>query len=206
MKYFPLFVSNQLIFLSRSRMKYAVGATLFCTMGLMASQEAKASDSFKKGDLVEAWNTGWYKGHILEVGTGEHKGYYFVHFDGYSSASDQWVQAKNVQARQTPKVYSGPPRAGRYLLMGYGNPRNPLHIGYFILSGGKQYRFYSMGNKLIGAGRYRFNTASKTVEWQTGPFKKNGWGGKFEISREGKTHTISVNRATIGTNSSDSRR
>ena len=90
--------------------------------------------------------------------------------------------------------------------MGYGNIYNPIRIGYFILSGGSQYRFYNLGDQLIGAGRYRFNATSKTVEWQSGPFKKSGWGGRFEISREGKTHSITVNRATVGSNSSDSRR
>lgn len=63
-----------------------------------------------------------------------------------------------------------------------------------------------MGDKLIGTGRYRFNGASKKVSWLSGPFRKANWGGEFQISREGKTHTIRINRATIGTNSTDSRR
>ncbi|GEM_PF-4523289 len=39
--------------------------------------------------------------------------------------------------------------------------------------------------------------------WKTGPYAKV-WDGGFEISREGKTRTIRLMRATIATNSSDS--
>jgi hypothetical protein len=173
-----------------------------------ASIAAKAHNggNLQKGDAIEAWDTGWYKARVLEIGTGEHHGYYLVRFDGYSSASDRWVQAKNIRVAPRPNS-SAPPRAGKYLIMGYGgNINNPIHIGYFILSGGNQYRYYNMGNKLLGAGRYRFNATSKEVRWLSGPFKKANWGGKVEISRQGKTHTITINRATIGTNSTDSRR
>lgn len=161
-----------------------------------------AVQKFKVGDAVEAYNIGWYKGRVVELGTGKkNTGDYLVDFDDYSI--DQWFDAKNVRAIQVSKVYSGPPRAGRYLVMGFGNPSNPLHLGYFVLKGGNEYRFYTMGDKLIGAGGYRFDPASKIVTWLSGPFKKNKWEGKFEITREGKTHTIRLNRATIGTNSTD---
>lgn len=168
----------------------------------LLAPQSPAGQKFEVGDAVEAWNITWYKGHVMEIGTGkQYTGDYLVRYDEFGN--DQWFAAKNVRAIQTVKVYSGPPRAGRYLVMGYGNLSNPLHLGYFVLKGGNEYRFYTMGDKLIGTGRYRFVAASKTVSWLSGPFKQSKWDGKFEISREGKTHNISLNRATLGTNSTD---
>lgn len=185
--------------------KAATGRTSQGTSPKAPAAKPSSGSKFKKGDEIEAWDTGWYKARVLEVGTGEHQGSYMVHFEGYSSASDHWVQAKNIRVRPgaEPAV---PPRAGKYYLQGYGNIYNPIYLGYFILSGGNQYRFYNMGNKLIGTGRYRFSGASKKVSWLSGPFKKSNWGGKFEVSRQGKTHSITVNRATVASNSTDSRR
>jgi hypothetical protein len=161
-------------------------------------------DTFKVGDAVEAWNITWYKGRIVEIGTGkENTADYLVDFDDFKL--HQWFKAKNVRALQAPKEYAGPPRAGKYLVMSYGNPRNPLPLGYFLLKGGSEYRFYTLADKLIGSGTYRFDAAAKLLTWVSGPFKESRWDGKFEITREGKSHTIRFNRTTLGTNSTDER-
>ncbi len=96
------------------------------------------------------------------------------------------------------------PRLGKYNVLSYGaDPNNPLRLGYFELSSGGKYKFYQMGGKFVGGGDYSFDAASNTVEWTSGTFKDNGWGGAFEIDREGKTHLIRLTRNTIGTNSTD---
>ncbi|MDQ2746922.1 MAG: hypothetical protein M3T96_06660 [Acidobacteriota bacterium] len=96
------------------------------------------------------------------------------------------------------------PRSGKYDVLSYGaDPNNPLRLGYFELSSGGKYKFYQMGGKSVGGGDYRFDAASNTVEWTSGIFKDNGWGGAFEVDREGKTHKIRLTRTTIGTNSTD---
>ena len=44
--------------------------------------------SWKVGDKVEAWNVTWYKATILEIGTGQYKGYYKVRYEGFSISSE----------------------------------------------------------------------------------------------------------------------
>jgi hypothetical protein len=105
----------------------------------------------------------------------------------------------SIRAVQAPA-----PRAGKYHILSYGNPRNPIRLGHFELAAGNRYRFFDNGGKDLGEGSYTFNAGTSTVEWVEGPFKKNQWGGAFTVEREGKTHKIRLNRVTFGTNSTDS--
>jgi hypothetical protein len=94
------------------------------------------------------------------------------------------------------------PRNGKYLIMSYGAPsRPPLHLGYFVLDGGK-YKAYLPGDRLSGSGEWQYDGAEKTVIWKSGPYA-GVWGGKFEVDRGGKTHNLRMKRSTIGTNSTD---
>lgn len=97
------------------------------------------------------------------------------------------------------------PRLGKYTIMAYGNPRfPPSYLGHFELLSGGRYRPYLFGGELSGEGKYSFDPATGRVEFLSGKFKDDGWGGGFEISREGKTHTITLyGKGTIGTNSTD---
>ena len=97
------------------------------------------------------------------------------------------------------------PRLGKYTVMSYGDPRNlPLPLGHFELLSGGRYKSYLFGGEPSGEGKYSFDAATGNVKFLSGKFKDDGWGGGFEISREGKTHTIRLyGRGTIGTNSTD---
>ncbi|QEC66974.1 hypothetical protein FRZ67_06560 [Panacibacter ginsenosidivorans] len=164
------------------------------------------TQSFSIGDKIEAYNSGaWYKGSILETGTGTYAGYYKVQYDGYSQV--QWIKAANIRMQQTSDANvendKKGPRNGTYIILSYGSASNPIRIGYFELQNGK-YTYYNMSKKNIGQGSFTYNAANKTVQWTSGPFKVANWSGKFEIDREGKTHKIRLNSVTIGTNSTDS--
>src|SRR5665647_702020 len=161
--------------------------------------------NFQVGNKVEIYNSGgWYKGSILEIGTGNYKGYYSVKYDGYSQP--QWMKESNIRLQKTASnnndLNKGP-RNGNYIILSYGSAANPIRIGYFELKNG-QYTYYNMNKKIIGYGSYTYDTGNKTVQWKTGPFTDAKWGGSFEIDREGKTHKIRLNSATIGSNSTDS--
>ena len=96
------------------------------------------------------------------------------------------------------------PRLGKYDILSYGNPKNPpIRHGHFELLSGGKYKFYDNGGNLKSEGKYSFDAAAGTVEWLSGIFKADGWGGAFTISREGKTHNIRLTRSTFGTNSTD---
>lgn len=70
-------------------------------MGAMAQPQ-----SYKVGDRVEAYDFGWYKGTITEVGTGSNQGYYLVKYDAYSTA--RYFKPANLKPGgppDTPKSY-----------------------------------------------------------------------------------------------------
>ncbi|MFO0820495.1 MAG: hypothetical protein U1A77_21290 [Pirellulales bacterium] len=97
------------------------------------------------------------------------------------------------------------PRLGKYRILSYGAVGNPpLFLGSFVLEKGGVYKVYLPGDKPAGEGTYAYDAAGQKVEWKTGPYAmEKGWGGGFEIDREGKTHKIRLKRTTIGTNSTD---
>ena len=162
------------------------------------------SQTFKPGDKVEINNSGgWYKGSVEQIGSAEWAGYYKVSYDGYTG--QQWMKASNIkmQAAAAATSTAAGPRNGMYIILSYGNPSNPLRLGYFNLSGG-QYTYYDMAKKVIGSGSYTYNAGTKTVQWTSGPFKDSFHSGAFETDRGGKTHKVRLNSVTIGSNSTDS--
>jgi hypothetical protein len=99
----------------------------------------------------------------------------------------------------------GEPRLGKYRILSYGAVgKPPLVLGHFELQKGNVYKVFLPGDKPAGEGTYAYDAATKAVVWKTGPYAtEKGWGGGFEIDREGKTHKIRLKRTTIGTNSLD---
>ncbi len=163
--------------------------------------------SYKIGQKVEAWNVGWYKATILEVGSGDKAGYIKVHYDDYSSASDQYLKESSVRILKNaaPDNYGPGPRNGRYTIRSYGgNGSNPIILGYFDLNNGK-YNYYNAAKNLIGTGTYLYDAGSKNVIWQSGGLKKYDDNAGFEITREGKTHHIRLKYGTSASNSTDSK-
>lgn len=160
--------------------------------------------SFRVGDKVEVFNSGgWYAATIQQSGTGDYNGYYYVKYEKYSQG--QWIKGTNIRLKSSSDMPAadGGPRNGQYIILSYGDPSNPMRLGYFYLNNGK-YSYYNLVKKLIGEGSYSFNKASNIVDWKSGPFKNANWTGYFEIDRGGKTHKIRLNRVTIGSNSTDS--
>lgn len=165
---------------------------------------ARAAAAWKVGDRVEAWNSSWFPVTILEIGSGSHAGQFKVRYDGFSSASDQWMKESKIRATQVaPSTIGIRPRAGRYVVLSYGSA-NPLRLGYFDLMAGDRYRFFTNGGRSIGEGTYTFDAKTSTLQWRVGPFQESGWSGGFSVERDGKTHKIRLNRTTFGSNSTDS--
>ncbi len=159
---------------------------------------------YQVGQKVEAYNVTWYKATVTGFGSGDLAGYIKVHYDDYSSASDQYLKASSIRIpKNTPADnYTAGPRNGRYTILSYGNIYNPITLGYFDLNNGS-YTYYDAAKKPIGKGIYQYDGNSKEVKWQSGPLKDYGANAGFEIDREGKTHKIRLKYSTIGTNSTD---
>jgi hypothetical protein len=196
------------------------------TVSLVPAQAApqSASASRKVGDKVEARNVTWCPATIIEIGSGEYSGYYKVHYEGFSNASDQWIKASNIRsaaktaaatdkAKQTSsrqekgkQAAASAPHLGKYLIYSYGASDNiPLFLGHFELQSGGRYRASRRSSGgYYGSGRYSYDAATQTIKWLSGPYLRDKWGGKFSVTREGKTHRIELRLRTVATNSTDS--
>lgn len=190
-----------------------VRALLLVTLSLaLPSDVLSQTSGWKVGDRVEAYDGSayqWYSGAVSQVGTGAKAGDFLVKWDKWSGSL--WVASKNIRvdgagakakAALTQSQATTPPRLAKYLIMSYGDPtRPPLHLGYFELLANGSYRSLDMGSNVLGSGRYTYDVTSKLIQWKSGPFLTAGWDGKFEITREGKTHNVQLRRGTFGTNS-----
>ena len=164
---------------------------------------SSGNSKYKIGQHVEAWNVDWYKATVIGFGSENYEGYIKVHYDGFSSGSDQYIKESNIRLPKNTIVnYTSGPRNGSYTILSYGNVTNPITIGYFDLDNGT-YTYYDAGKNVRGRGTYVYSANTKQVQWQSGPLKEYGEVSSFEIDREGKTHKIRLNTATIGSNSLD---
>ena len=176
-----------------------------------------AEPTYQLNDRVETNLSvfGWQKGTVVEIGKGDHEGQLRVHGDGFPNSYPGWVRlpskfirklAGEAPAAAPAKDSATGPRLGKYLIYAYGAPNTPrIFLGHIeLLAGGKYRLSRTTKADYFGNGAYSFDPASKRVEWISGPYKDEaGWGGGFEIDREGKTHTIRLRRGTIATNSTD---
>lgn len=84
---------------------------------------------------------------------------------------------------------------GRYELYS-GVPS--IYIGHFILLPNGHYKiaFDNDEANYDESGRYVYHKTTSTIEWVSGMFKNNNWGGKF--SKTDKGYHIQFNKATFG--------
>ena len=200
---------------SKSVLLIACGLLAFALT--QASTLRAAEPTYQLNDRVETNVSvfGWQKGTIVEIGKGDHEGQLRVHGDGFPNNYPGWIRLPSKFIRKlagaapaaAPVTDSATgPRLGKYLIYAYGAPSAPrIFLGHIeLLAGGKYRLSRTTTGDYFGNGAYSFDPASKRVEWISGPYKDEaGWGGGFEIDREGKTHTIRLRRGTIATNSTD---
>lgn len=205
----------------KSRAVLVVGCLLLIVA--LASPPALVAEpaSFRVDDRVQTNvnGLGWINGTVIEVGSGAQAGKVKVHADGYPG--EFWVRAtmtsairslagESPVAKRAARASAAldqaeattAPRLGKYLVMSYG-ASNPLHLGYVELRAGGSYRYLNMGGAATGQGRYEYDGGTASVRWISGPVLENKWGGQFDITREGRTHTLRLTRSTICTNSVD---
>jgi len=98
------------------------------------------------------------------------------------------------------------PRPGKYRIFTIPTAKGiPLFLGWFELEKGGHYKAHLPGDRLLGEGEYEYQAASKSVAWKTGPYKDDKWGGRFFVTREGKSHEIYLKPSTRATNSIDAK-
>jgi hypothetical protein len=207
---------------SRKFSRGGFAALLLCSFVSLATAASPAppagAANYQLNDRVQTNvnGLGWITGTVVDIGKGDQEGKVQVHADGYpnkfwvrstmTSAIRKVAGAAPATAAATSAANANlPPRLGKYLIMSYG-ASNPLHLGYIELRAGGNYKLLDMGGRVTGDGHYEYDVKDNQVRWINGPIFTNKWGGKFEVSREGKTHNIRLTRSTLGTNSTDGSR
>jgi hypothetical protein len=169
---------------------------------------------YKVNDRIESNLSvfGWQKGTVVEVGQGDKAGQVKILTDGNASAG--WVSVAAMKFVRkipgaAPAVSAGdanqPPRLGKYNILSFGAGGKHLYLGHLeLLAGGKYRVSRSADGNYFGQGAYTFDVTGKKIQWISGPYKDQAdWGGGFEITRQGKTHSIRLRSGTLATNSTD---
>ncbi|MFN0100826.1 MAG: hypothetical protein ACKV2U_01920 [Bryobacteraceae bacterium] len=163
----------------------------------------KVFPAYNIGDVVEGYDGGWHAGKIVEIRAGKVHPEYLLKYEKFSSS--RWHQSQNLRAagtaeaqkaRDSAAVADGP-HVAKYIIYSYGAVKvPPLYLGHFELMAGNKYRI-SRGSAgpYYGEGAYRFNPATATVEWLSGPLATPDWGGKFSVDRA--RHSIALRTRTI---------
>lgn len=88
---------------------------------------------------------------------------------------------------------------GRYELYS-GIPS--MYLGHLILLADGRYKvaFDSEEDNYDESGRYTFNENTNTIEWLSGMFKNNNWGGKL-VKKESAGYRIEFNKAAFADSS-----
>lgn len=168
---------------------------------------AVLAQSYQVGDRVEGYDYGWHPARITQVRAGRDSNEYLLQYEKFSTA--RWYHPRDMRAfgagdaekaRDAAATAQGP-RLGRYGIYSYGAvAAQPLYLGHFELLPGNKYRISrTSGEPYYGEGAFRFNPASSTVEWTSGPLAAPEWGGAFKV--EGTRHRIALRTRTIATNS-----
>lgn len=102
--------------------------------------------------------------------------------------------AVNKTTAPAPVEQTGP-HLGNYELYS-GIPT--MYIGHFILLGNGKYKvaFDTDPENYDETGIYSFHADTNTIEWISGMFKNNNWGGKFVKKDNG--YRIEFNKASYG--------
>jgi hypothetical protein len=165
--------------------------------------------NFRIGQRIEGWITAeWLPVTLVQIGGGPWADSPYLVEYGTPIRGIQpkrWLSARDVRplAKTPPDTSAAGPRLGRYVILSYGTPSNPLRLGEIELVAGGAYRYYANGGRVLGAGTYRFDATKRAVVWQDGILKEQGWTGTFTVERNGKTHQIRLMRTTIAVNSVD---
>ena len=183
-----------------------------CLLILLLSMQTVFSQTYKAGDKLEAFigNT-WKEVTVVKPVAGK-TGIYEVQQSmpkTYRGPLKNTVTVSKGNLRMMPSmpapvaVASANPTSevvdeknlyhGRYELYS-GIPT--MYIGHVILLGNGKYKAaFDSDDTNYEVGNYIFHPDTNTIEWVSGMFKNNNWGGKM-VNKSGKSR-IEFNRATF---------
>lgn len=186
---------------------------LFSFWSLLLFASVTSAQTFKTGDKVEALigNT-WKQVSVIKALAGKSNTYEVRvnrTINGKSMVTTVVLDKSKLRLPQNTtinnpvmpvtKPVSSNLHLGRYELYS-GIPS--MYLGHLILLADGRYKvaFDSDEDNYDESGRYTFNENTNTIEWQSGMFKNNNWGGKL-VKKESAGYRIEFNKAALADSS-----
>lgn len=186
---------------------------LFSFWSLLLFASVTSAQTFKTGDKVEALigNT-WKQVSVIKALAGKSNTYEVRvnrTINGKSMVTTVVLDKSKLRLPQNTtinnpvmpvtKPVSSNLHLGRYELYS-GIPS--MYLGHLILLADGRYKvaFDSDEDNYDESGRYTFNENTNTIEWQSGMFKNNNWGGKL-VKKESAGYRIEFNKAAFADSS-----
>ena len=167
------------------------------------------SQNFKTGDKAEALiNNSWKPVTIVKIPVNNNTIYQVkvVNTQTSQNAIGNIISISKDKLRiPKPPVVTSPVivkypvlpsnlHLGRYELYS-GIPT--MYLGHILLMADGQYKTaFSTDEDNYEIGTYGFNNETSSIEWITGVFKNNNWGGKL-VKRSANNYRIEFNKATF---------
>lgn len=186
---------------------------LFSFWSLLLFASVTSAQTFKTGDKVEALigNT-WKQVSVIKALAGKSNTYEVRvnrTINGKSMVTTVVLDKSKLRLPQNTtinnpvmpvtKPVSSNLHLGRYELYS-GIPS--MYLGHLILLADGRYKvaFDSDEDNYDESGRYTFNENTNTIEWQSGMFKNNNWGGRL-VKKESAGYRIEFNKAAFADSS-----
>lgn len=167
------------------------------------------SQPYKSGDKAEALiNNSWKSVTIVKIPVNNNNIYQVKVVNAQTSQNavgntisitKDKLRIPNPSLVNSPAIVKNPVipsnlHLGKYELYS-GIPT--MYLGHIILMADGQYKTaFSTDEDNYELGTYGFNNETSTIEWLTGVFKHNNWGGKL-VKRSTSSYRIEFNKATF---------
>ncbi len=178
-----------------------------CLLFAMIFMQTVMAQTYKAGDRVEAFiGNAWKQVTVVKAVTGKPGMYTVKAVIDNRAATLEPVTVNKINLRLVKQLAVSPPQSaavaapstetnlhlGRYELYS-GIPT--MYIGHIVLLAGGKYKVaFNTDEDNYETGSYVFHPGTDTIEWLTGMFKHNNWGGKL-VNHSG-TYRIEFNKAS----------
>lgn len=172
-------------------------------LALMITGNTGFAQTYKAGDRAEALiNNVWQEVTIVNAVAGKPKTFAVKTISGNTPVLE--IAQKTIRPLQVSTV-KGPVSAmkvqtpenvhlGKYELFS-GIPS--VYIGHiYLLEDGKYKVAFGTDEDNYEIGKYSYNNATNSLQWETGLFKNKGWTGKL-VNTSGKGYRIEFNKVTF---------
>ena len=177
----------------------------FCFLFLVMCMQTVMAQTYNTGDKLEALvGNAWKPVTVIKVVAGN-PNFYEVKTIATNNNRGAAVTSITVNKTNLRRIIQNPDEPaktvvpesnihlGRYELYS-GIPT--MYIGHIIMMAGGKYKVaFDTDENNYAQGTYAFHPETNTIEWISGMFKNNNWGGKL-VAKPGSGFRIEFNKAS----------